>query len=155
MGVDCTFEVGEVRLGVNGSEEDGLVLVHASIGEQQAWVRKGHDRGGWHCLTCKLRQGRHHIAHRTKRVAVFLEIVQEGLSDTAGRPFLFTNMGRHAEVPVRCVLAQVRSATEEVRSHAGNFCAPVVTQIAPEPSKAPHHPHYLHLVTLKDDLDSQ
>ena len=36
--VDCTFQLSEIGIWVNGSQEDGLVLVHSSIGEEKGRV---------------------------------------------------------------------------------------------------------------------
>lgn len=46
--VHCTFELCKVGRGVDGSEEDGFVLVHSSIGEEEGWIRvRDHRRGGY------------------------------------------------------------------------------------------------------------
>ena len=41
--VDGALERGKVRVWVNGAEENGLVLVHAGIGEEQRRVGQRHD----------------------------------------------------------------------------------------------------------------
>lgn len=48
LGVHCTFELCKVGGGVDGSEEDGFVLVHSSIGEEERWIGvRDHRRGGY------------------------------------------------------------------------------------------------------------
>lgn len=46
LGVGCAFQMGIVRVGVYGSEEDGFVLDHASIGEEEAGIVVRDDGGG-------------------------------------------------------------------------------------------------------------
>jgi hypothetical protein len=49
---------------------------------------------------CKLYYGQHQFVPRTECMAILLEVVQEGLSNAAGRPLLLTSMRRHFEVPM-------------------------------------------------------
>ena len=46
LAVDGALELGEGRGGVDGAEEDGLVLIHAGIGEEEGGIGEGDDAGG-------------------------------------------------------------------------------------------------------------
>lgn len=46
--VCSALEFGKVRVWVDSSEEDGLVLVHASVGEEKGRVRKWHNTAAGH-----------------------------------------------------------------------------------------------------------
>lgn len=43
-----TFQPCKVAVGVNGTQKDGLELVHSSIGKQQGGVIVGNHTAGWH-----------------------------------------------------------------------------------------------------------
>lgn len=45
LGINGALELGEVVGVGDGSEKDGLELVHASIGEEESRVIVGDDRG--------------------------------------------------------------------------------------------------------------
>ena len=46
LGVCGAFQLGKVRVGIYNSEEDGFVLIHASIGEEERRVVEGDNGGG-------------------------------------------------------------------------------------------------------------
>ena len=39
-------ELGEVAVGIGGADEDGLVLAHAGVDEEEGGVVEGDGRGG-------------------------------------------------------------------------------------------------------------
>ena len=48
LGVTGAAQLGEVAVGVHGAQEDGLELVHASIGKQKGGVIVGNHAAGGH-----------------------------------------------------------------------------------------------------------
>ena len=69
--VGGALELGERALGVRGSQEAGLELVHPRVGEEEGRVIVRHDGGGRH-----------------DGVLLGLEEIQEGLPDPLGGPLL-------------------------------------------------------------------
>jgi hypothetical protein len=58
--VDGALQFGEIRVGIDGAQEDGLVLIHARICEEQRGIRE-----------------RHNAATGDKCVLMFLEIAKK------------------------------------------------------------------------------
>ncbi len=67
--VDSALHGTKRRVGVGDTQEDGLVLVHTSVGEKQSGVIVRNGRGGGH-----------------KGVLALLEVAGEGVADLSGRP---------------------------------------------------------------------
>ena len=87
--IDGALQGGKVGRRLDGSEEDGLVLVHAGICEQQSRIRERDDRRRGHWEKSATIFQRHETQRRTEGVAIFLEELNEGLSDTVCAPLHF------------------------------------------------------------------
>lgn len=99
-----TLERGEIGRGVYSSKEDGLVLVHTSIGEKKSRVRVRDNRRGGDCpaVSCGLRRNRDPRGwpqgSHTKGVVPLLDkIVNESASDLDSIPLLLGGLGSHVE----------------------------------------------------------
>lgn len=63
LGVDSTLEVGHFVALVDGAQENGLELVHTSVGEEQGGIIVGHDRRRGHCREAKVSIKLHGYCH--------------------------------------------------------------------------------------------
>lgn len=82
------LQSGKLRRGLDGSEENGLVLVHSRICEQKGRVRERDNgrRGHWTNSTHSFDKVSGRRERQTKGVAIFLEVIDEGISDSHGAP---------------------------------------------------------------------
>jgi hypothetical protein len=93
--VGGALQLSKVRRWVNGSQEDGLELVHTRIGEQKSRIRQRSDRGRGYYGPFPVSPSGGVEGHEkkesrrapTKGVTILFEIIQEGFSDSQSGPF--------------------------------------------------------------------
>jgi len=120
LGVYSALQLCEIRLRINSSKENRLVLVHASIGEQERRIRERHYGRRGDCLESGRSDIRKVLAQEliTESVAILLEIVEESVPDLDRRPFgleisLCGHTGNHTDRSVLYTRPDVRCGLDK------------------------------------------